>query len=439
MPKSSHEFRDPVHAFIRVDPDERRIVDSPAVQRLRYVHQLSLSYMVYPGATHRRFEHSLGVMDLAGRVFDVITASENLPDQARVEFAEQLTAAQRPYWRRVVRVAALCHDIGHIPFSHGAEHSLLPEGHESLTRRLIEEGVVPLAEMTPPARVTDVVKLAVGQKGVASEMLLTPWERILAEVIVGDAFGVDRMDYLLRDSLHLGVAYGRFDQHRLVDSLRILPTPLEDGKSGDLTIGIDIGGLNAAEALLLARYFMFSQVYFHPIRGIYDRHLADFYRESMFPNRYHTDLQDHLSTTDDDVLVAMRQAARDPAAPGHEAACCIIERRHFKRVWTRRRADRAGSAKIIEAALEAEFPGKVRRVAQIKSGGLTEDFPVRLEDMTVRMASQESDVLEKLPDVNVESLYVHPEYRDTAAQWLKQSKIRGLDDEIQGGHIDGET
>ena len=135
--KRFHEIRDPVHVFIRMDSDERRVLDSRPIQRLRHIHQLALSYLVYPGATHRRFEHSLGVMELAGRVFDVITRPENLRhDSVRglIPKGDEL-----PYWRRVLRMAALCHDVGHLPFSHAAEKELLPEGwdHERLTLEII--------------------------------------------------------------------------------------------------------------------------------------------------------------------------------------------------------------------------------------------------------------------------------------------------------------
>src|SRR5712691_4726410 len=76
--KHSHEFRDPIHTFISVRTDERKVIDSRPFQRLRHIHQLALSYLVYPGATHKRFEHSLGVMDLAGRVYDIVTDPANL-------------------------------------------------------------------------------------------------------------------------------------------------------------------------------------------------------------------------------------------------------------------------------------------------------------------------------------------------------------------------
>src|SRR5438093_3587490 len=134
MVKALHEIRDPVHTFIRVDTDERMVVNSPPVQRLRHVHQLALTYLVYPGATHRRFEHSLGVVELAGRVFDVVTDPDHIHPQVR-EVLPDLSGVRREYWRRAVRMAALCHDLGHLPFSHAAEHELLPEGwdHERLT------------------------------------------------------------------------------------------------------------------------------------------------------------------------------------------------------------------------------------------------------------------------------------------------------------------
>lgn len=82
MSKHDHEIRDPIHGFIRVNSQERKVLDSRPFQRLRHIHQLAMTYLVYPGATHRRFEHSLGVMELAGRVFDVITNQANADNEA---------------------------------------------------------------------------------------------------------------------------------------------------------------------------------------------------------------------------------------------------------------------------------------------------------------------------------------------------------------------
>lgn len=103
------------------------------------MHQLATTYLVYPGATHKRFEHSLGVMELAGRVFDVVTNQNNIHSVIREIVPETTQEQIISYWRRVLRVAALFHDVGHLPFSHAAEKELLPEGwdHEKITIEII--------------------------------------------------------------------------------------------------------------------------------------------------------------------------------------------------------------------------------------------------------------------------------------------------------------
>ena len=134
---SNQEIRDPIHNFIRLEPGEKQVLDSAPFQRLRHIHQLALTYLLYPGATHRRFEHSLGVMELAGRVFDVVTDPENIHHESVREIIPKKFDLE--YWRRTLRMAALCHDLGHLPFSHAAETELLPSGwdHERFTTELI--------------------------------------------------------------------------------------------------------------------------------------------------------------------------------------------------------------------------------------------------------------------------------------------------------------
>src|SRR5262245_61839686 len=101
--KHSHEFRDPIHTFISVRTDERRVIDSRPFQRLRNVHQLAMTYLVYPGTTHKRFEHCLGVMDLASRIFDVVTDTENIFHEGVREIIPDAEAKR--YWRSVLRMA----------------------------------------------------------------------------------------------------------------------------------------------------------------------------------------------------------------------------------------------------------------------------------------------------------------------------------------------
>jgi len=125
MAKRLHEVRAAVHVFVAFDDDERQIIDAAAFQRLRHIHQLALTYKVYPGASHKRFEHSLGVMELAGRIYDVITRPDKISDTVR-DVVPDRSQSDFGYWRTVVRMAALYHDMGHLPFSHAARTSCCP-------------------------------------------------------------------------------------------------------------------------------------------------------------------------------------------------------------------------------------------------------------------------------------------------------------------------
>src|SRR5947208_1767440 len=110
MSKHLHEIRDPIHGFVYLDDAERRVLDSRPFQRLRHIHQLALTYLLYPAATHKRFEHSLGVMEVAGRIFDMVTHPAHVSGEIRQLFPDLADEYKLSYWRRVLRMAALCHD-----------------------------------------------------------------------------------------------------------------------------------------------------------------------------------------------------------------------------------------------------------------------------------------------------------------------------------------
>lgn len=430
MPKQTHEIRDPIHVFIRLTSEERKVVNSRPFQRLRHIHQLALTYLVYPGATHRRFEHSLGVMELAARIYDVVTNPEVVSDEIKSLLPELNDRDTVRYWCRVLRVAALCHDVGHLPFSHAAEKELLPDGwdHERLSRILIEspEMAALWNHMTPPLRVDDIVKLALGPKK-ARDLKFSVWETILSEVIVGDAVGADRIDYLLRDSHHAGVAYGRFDHYRLVDTLRILPSrrTSKGEQPAEPALGVEEGGIQSAEALLLARYLMYSQVYMHPIRRIYDIHLKDFLLEWLEGGRFPTDALGHLELTDNEVTSAMYSAAFDPRRPGHVHAKRLMCREHFKLLYQRHPDDLSKNLEAVDRVYEA-INGRygaenVRRDQYPPKGGLA-DFPVRVKDGRIASAMSMSETLRRLPPVVLDSVYINPGLVDEAKQWLDANR-----------------
>lgn len=430
MEKQFHEIRDPIHVFIRLDSDERRVVDTTPLQRLRHVHQLALSFLVYPGATHRRFEHSLGVMELAGRVFDIVTDPKAVTDKVRELVPEIAIENQLQYWRRVLRMAALCHDIGHLPFSHAAEADLLPDGwnHERITRILIESEEMQeiWKGVTPPLRPSDIVKLAVGPRK-AQDLKFTVWETILSEIITGDAFGVDRMDYLLRDSHHAGVAYGRFDHFRLIDTLRILPLPPadKDDRSSEPVLGVEEGGLQSAEALLLARYFMYSQVYFHQIRRIYDIHLKDFLKAWILGGQFPTVPDEHLKFTDNEIMAGILKAARDSTAAGHDAARRIVQHDHFRLLYKRNPDDvkkNPETAKAIyDAAIQKFGEDNVRQDQYPGKGGIME-FPVKLKDERIASSLSISEVLNNVPVAAFDYVFVAPNLEDEAKKWLEENR-----------------
>jgi HD superfamily phosphohydrolase len=457
-PKIWHEVRCAIHGFIRYNSLERDLIDSAPVQRLKHIHQLAMTYQVYPGATHRRFEHSLGVMDLAGRAFESVMRPEKLQYGGQ-KLQEAVDRSQRDYWLQVLRLAALLHDVGHLPFSHAAEKELLPPGwsHEHLTRNLIMDSEITdiLKKHRPRYEPEDIVKLAL-EPDEQPKTELTSWEAILNEIVTGPTFGVDRMDYLLRDSHHAGVGYGRFDPLRLLDSLVIVippqsqadaptgtgsETPLADATTSRmpshqtdewLTLGIQDGGIQGAEALLLARYFMWAQVYLHHVRRAYDLHLKDFMLQWL-EGKYPTESAKHLQMTDNRVLTAIDDAAADPDKPGHETARRIVQRDHFrlahrlKQVDVRRRhGGQPDAPELIAAALRTEFGSEAVTVDCIPPKQGKKEVLVLLDNEQVISGLAESDVLDNIPPIWCAYVFCSKEILPTVQNFLNANKSKLL-------------
>jgi len=224
--------RDLLWNNIRVERDALELVDTPAVQRLRYVRQLGHAFLVYPGATHTRFEHALGAYHLARRALAQLEESG-------------VAAAVDAGARRHLPLAALLHDIGHYPFSHALEEAGLP-GHETLAAHHLGRG--PLAETLDRLGVPAQDLLALIQGSSAAP---------LGGLIAG-SLDVDKLDYLSRDAAMCGVPYGVIDVERLLASLTVA-----NGPSGGPTLALHEKGLAALESLLFAKYQMYRNVYWH--------------------------------------------------------------------------------------------------------------------------------------------------------------------------------
>ena len=331
------------------------------------------------------------------------------------------------YWRRVIRIAALCHDIGHLPFSHAAEKELLPEGwdHERITADIVksEEMREIWTEMTPPIRAEDIAKVAVGPKTLPEEHF-SEWEKLLSEIIVGNALGVDRIDYLLRDSLHAGVEYGKFDHHRLLDTVRILPDDASpDDESDEPVLGIEVGGVLSSQALLLARYFMYSQVYFHPVRRIYDQHLIDFLKEWLLPEGvFPTTPEGIQEYTDVEVMSAILEAAKKPSSPGHDPARRIVNREHFRVVYSRASGDverHPNPGQAIYEALSDKYEDENVHHDKYEDTGRVDDLRVLGNDDRVTSALE---MLEGIPRLIVDCVYVAPHLVSEVTSWLQSNR-----------------
>ncbi len=228
-------IRDPLWNNIRVDAATLRLVDSRVFQRLRFVRQLGLAYLVYPGATHSRFEHALGAYHLARTTLGLLAERDAL---SRVAVDEPA----------IVRAAALLHDVGHYPFSHALEEIGVPH-HENVARPLITDG--PVAE---------ILRASIGSDAPQRVYALVcgRGESPLQGLISG-SLDLDKIEYLKRDALMCGVPYGEIDVDRLLNALEVV----DDPTTGRPAIGLREKGLSALESLLFAKYQMYRNVYWH--------------------------------------------------------------------------------------------------------------------------------------------------------------------------------
>jgi uncharacterized protein len=231
-------IRDPLWNTIRLEPTAMRIVDTPAFQRLRYIRQLGFGHLVYPGATHTRFDHALGVYHLTTTALRLLRDRGGVP--AEVWEGEELI----PY-------AALLHDIGHYAYSHALEE-LEPEGvpgdHEEMSRRFF----------AAPELRDALAPLGLGaEEGIHA--LIRGESPLPLRGLVSGSLDLDKMEYLRRDARFCGVPYGEVDVDRLLQGL----TLLEDPVSGGFEVGVHEKAVAALESLLFAKYQMFRNVYWH--------------------------------------------------------------------------------------------------------------------------------------------------------------------------------
>jgi HD superfamily phosphohydrolase len=245
-------IRDPIHGLVSRKPKEIAIMDTPAFQRLRRIRQLAMAHLLYPGALHTRFDHAVGVMHVAGLICQRLSENQCI----RISKEEE----------RMIRLAALLHDIGQGPFSHVSEFLIdryrnkvalgetedKGEIHERLTVDIIQKDpeIAKILNKDETKYIADIIK---GSR-----------KRNFRRDIVSSSLDADKMDYLLRDSYFCGVKYGQYDLEKIVDSLRVY----EYGRESYLVVHHEC--IYALEQLFLAKYHMTQQVYAHRVRCITD-------------------------------------------------------------------------------------------------------------------------------------------------------------------------
>lgn len=244
------EVRDPLYGLIDYDTIEEKIINSRIFQRLRKIKQLALASYVYPSAHHTRFEHSLGVMHLSGKVATYFNLDEEC--------------------KKIIRLAGLLHDIGHGPFSHVSENVLekyvdrdilikykADNAHELLSIILIQQN--------------DEIKNIISKEEIQkiTSLLQVDDKRSIEHDIISGPLDVDKIDYLLRDGYFAGVKYGTFDLEKVIESLIKVEISREETQ-----VGINQEGIYSVEQLLLAKYHMNVQVYQHRVRRITDAMLV---------------------------------------------------------------------------------------------------------------------------------------------------------------------
>ncbi len=360
-----YEIRDPIHGFIEFDEWERDIINHPVFQRLRRIRQLSMTDMVYPGAMHTRFEHSLGVMHVAARMFDSIRRKRE--DFLKSELGFNDAGLDRD--RVLVRLAALLHDVGHAPFSHASEELMprRPNGgrhykHEDYSAAAVLLCMRDVIENHPANDNYHITAQDVADLLSANTRLR---RSIVWSNLVSSQLDADRADYLLRDSHHIGVAYGHYDLNRLLATITVA-----FNSESSPVLAIEEGGEHAAEGLIIARYMMFTQVYYQKTRRIYDYHSSQAIKHILrshsgkvegengfcFPPPTTADtIGAYLQWDDWRILGMIAGELAD------EHGRILLERNHYRRVFK---------------TSERPVPEELERLARIRKGLSDSNIPV---------------------------------------------------------------
>lgn len=269
--KRSKVFRDAVHGLISIDKDRDlllALIDTREFQRLRRIRQLGVSNLTYPNAEHTRFAHSLGVLHIAIRLIETLRRRHGGDDSVRTWLDGK---------ERLVKIAALLHDLGHGPFSHMMERAFdAGKEHEKRSKDMFTDPSSGIRKVLQEHSITE-------SQILEARNLLDFHEIPFLHDIISSSLDADRMDYLLRDSHFTGVAYGNYDLEWILNSfcLGLDPSPALEGDRTRLRLCLDEKrGQFAAEQLIIARVHLTMQVYTHRTTRMWEAHLLLLFAEA---------------------------------------------------------------------------------------------------------------------------------------------------------------
>ncbi len=339
-------IRDPIHGSITINAGEQKVLDHPVFQRLRCIKQLGFTELAFPGATHTRYAHSVGALEVASRMFDALFAHHPLDMQSEQRL------------RGLQRLALLLHDIGHAPCSHaseaamparealnlpglvakdpgpavelpGLEKKIIRANHEDYTLKLVlDSSLTPVLEKTleplgfTPRHLAYLVDERFPELEGDFHFDGVNYYPLLAQIVSGE-LDADRMDYLKRDAYYAGVSYGNFDQAWLLENLRI------HVENDSAFIALKDRAIMAFEDFLLSRYHMFQSVYRHYTATAFDEMLVRFYREADDALVLPTD-GDEYAKVDDITLWTCLRKSKNPWAKrivARQPFRCVLEAR----------------------------------------------------------------------------------------------------------------
>jgi HD superfamily phosphohydrolase len=423
--RPDQRVRCPVHGFIHYSDNERKIIDHPVFQRLRHIRQLAMTYLVYPGAMHLRFEHSLGVMELATQAFDLLTLRHEERLKEELVQIPELSEETMQKARQIIRLMGLLHDIGHPAFSHAAESTIPGGDHEKLSVHVIANVLGQEIDRT----------FFEGAAALLLRLMNKSQELAFIREFVASQMDMDRTDYLRRDSFHCGVDYGVFDSRRLIESITVIENP----DSGQLQLAIHRGGEHTFEALILARYQMNTQVYLHRIRRIYDHYLTEFMK--LWGSEHHKTFEDVLRHDDTSVLMEIR---RDAGTDGPTSAWArrIVERNHHRLILgtgdyaDEHRLKRMGrvNRKLREEFSDVDFflddaAHSIHKLTVPGEQDPQEDLYIVEKSGRLKLLSEDSAIIEKIPK-RVRTVRIFADAKDETL--LKEIRTRAGALEAQG-------